>query len=150
MNKNKFFAVIFAILALSLIVFIFSNSLKTAEVSSEQSGGIVDSVVEFLNDIGIKANSDDMSFIIRKLAHFAEYFLLGGLVYLSTLFFGAKNPAVFAISVCLITAVGDEFIAQRITEGRSPEVRDCIIDILGGATSSAIIYFITRKRYSDM
>ncbi len=150
MNKKRIYAIIFAISAVALIIFIFSNSLKTAEVSKEQSDGIVTDVIEFLIRAGITADHDDLSFIVRKLAHFAEYFLLGGLVYLTAFFADVKKPFIAAVSVCLITAIGDEFVVQAITEGRSPEIRDCIIDLFGGAASSATIYFITRKRYSNV
>lgn len=150
MNKRRIIAIVCTVLSVAVIVFIFSNSLLSADISSQQSGEIVEAVAEILIKMGIPSDMDTLSFIIRKLAHFTEYFVLGGLLFTSFWLFGAKKPFVFAVAVCLAVATSDEFVMQRITEGRSPEIRDCLIDLCGASLSSGIIYFIKRKRYSDM
>ena len=63
------------ILLLSWMVFIFYMSQQTGQVSSGQSGKIV----LLLSKIGIEISQDNISkitFIIRKSAHFSEYFIL--------------------------------------------------------------------------
>ena len=69
------------ILLLSWMVFIFYMSQQTGQVSSGQSGKIV----LLLSKIGIEISQDNISkitFIIRKSAHFSEYFILYILTYL--------------------------------------------------------------------
>ncbi len=149
MTKRRIFAIVFSVLAIALTVFIFSNSLKTADVSQQQSDGIVDTIADILNKVNLHIDAETLSFLVRKCAHFAEYFLLGGLVYASAWLFGSKRPFVVSLLFCFSVILSDEFIAQRITEGRSPEIRDCAIDLCGAVSSSIALYFI-RKRYSEM
>ena len=70
------------ILLLSWMVFIFYMSQQTGQVSSGQSGKIV----LLLSKIGIEISQDNISkitFIIRKSAHFSEYFVLYILLFIS-------------------------------------------------------------------
>ena len=63
------------ILLLAWMAFIFYMSQQTGQVSSGQSGKIV----LLLSKIGIEISKDNISnitFIIRKSAHFTEYFIL--------------------------------------------------------------------------
>lgn len=145
MNKQKTTAIIFGVIAVLITIFIFYNSAKTATESSELSGGIVDVIVDTAKDAGIEFDPDTVSFIIRKLAHFAEYFLLGFCAAKATSYFGGKK-VFFAIIFCLAISVCDEFVVQNLSEGRSPEIRDCIIDLCGASLASATVYFIKKRR----
>lgn len=95
------------------IIFLFSSF--NAEISSMQSGIILNFVNIFL-----PVNS----FMIRKLAHFTLFFLLSVGVYLTT-----KNYIITILLVSLY-AISDE-VHQYFIPGRSCEIRDMIIDISG-------------------
>ena len=128
--------ILFLILDLLWICFIFSRSLKTAELSLMESGRIlalVQKVLPFMT-----------AFLIRKLGHFTEFLILGGLLFLSgSCWLKARggNRRVFRFGLPLLagllTAVGDECI-QLGVEGRSGELRDVLID-LGGVVCALLI-----------
>jgi VanZ family protein len=68
---SRILCFVFLGLALLWLAFIFSNSLKSAEESAEDSG----KVLAFLQGLFPSLTVDG----IRKLAHFAEFFVLGAL-----------------------------------------------------------------------
>lgn len=150
LSKNKNIALIFAVLAVLATLFIFSNSLKVGEESSEQSNVIVDIIESIAEKVGITFDRPALSHFIRKLAHFSEYFLLSALSATAiTLWFDNRKSIVFAPIYSLIVAICDEFVFQRITDGRSPQWTDVLIDF-GGALSAMtavlIIFMIIKNK----
>lgn len=143
MNKNRIFAIILAFIAVLMTVFIFGNSLKVAEESKQQSAGIVEAVVEAANEIGVRLDAESVSFFIRKSAHFCEYFILSAIIS-AALALAFTNRRLIFISplYCLLVAVCDEFVFQNATAGRSPEVRDCVIDLCGALLAVIAVYFV--------
>jgi len=112
-------------------IFIFSQSLLPGEVSSNQSGFIVDTLYPLFSRIGFTIDVDTFTFIIRKLAHFIEYFILGIIFFLLyQKWFKNKTLWVLVLVHGLFTASIDETI-QRFTPNRSGELRDVLIDITG-------------------
>ena len=59
------------------MVVIFVMSSFDANESSSQSGVIVTFIGNLLNI----SDLDTLSFVVRKIAHFSEYFILGVFVY---------------------------------------------------------------------
>ncbi len=129
---RKCVAILLATLVVGTVIFIFSNSIKSPVQSTEQSDGLKETISQLISP-------DTMlgSFIIkniRKIAHFAEYGLLGIEVTLLVLvlakrrkvrlFFAAKS-----IFFALVIAFIDETI--QIFSGRGPAVSDVWIDIGG-------------------
>ncbi len=145
MNKQKRTAIIFGVIAVLITLFIFYNSAKPAAESSEMSVGIVEAIIDAAENIGISLDSETLTFIIRKLAHFAEYFLLGICSAKAISCFGHKKTFL-AILFCLAVSVCDEFVIQALTDGRSPEIRDCIIDLCGATVGTSTVYFIKSKK----
>ena len=132
-------SVIFLILSVLSTAFIFSNSCRTAEVSSEQSGIIVDIVSQIINcDTGI------LTTVIRKLTHMFEFFLQAVAVCLFIDSLG-KLPEyiVYALFTGLLTACTDEFL-QLFFDGRGSMVSDVFIDFSGTITG-VILYFIINS-----
>ena len=144
-KKKRLFFSIFAILTLLMTAFIFSNSLLVAEASAERSGRFIPLLQKILSSVGIDADSDTLSFIIRKTAHFLEYFLLcalaSGVVLSQT---ERESFLIFSPVYCFLVAVCDEFIMQGMTEGRSAEWRDVGIDV-SGALLCLCVVLITIK-----
>ncbi len=122
------------ILALWMIV-IFLLSNQTGSESSGLSDNLICSV--FSNcDLNI------YSLIIRKLAHFMLYFILGMLTIVN--FKITKESIGTAILICVIYAFTDE-IHQMFIDNRSGEVRDIIIDSLGAISSILLIYKLKKR-----
>ncbi len=152
MDKRRIAATVFAVASILFTIFIFSNSAKVAEESAKQSGGIVETVMGFLHNRGIDITVDTLSFIVRKLAHFAEYFILGTAVGSAVyLWSGTKSKLLYSPAYCTLAAVIDEFAIQGNTAGRSAEIRDCFIDLAGSICGILFLLFIIycAKRYKS-
>lgn len=75
--------VIFTFGLIACVVFIFSNSMQVAEVSSVASGRVLNLVRSVLTRLGMPGVANHVTMhIIRKLAHFCEYMLEGFLLML--------------------------------------------------------------------
>jgi len=68
-------------LVILYVMFIFGNSLQTGEVSGSLSRKIAEAAVQLLRLFNLKiGNFDLLHMVIRKLAHFSEFLILGLLV----------------------------------------------------------------------
>lgn len=108
------------------------SSFNSAE-SSNQSNFIVNIIANIFNINNISI----LSLIVRKLAHFTEYFILGLLVY--NLIYSNQKKAYFAIIICVLYAISDE-IHQLFVPGRSCQVLDVIIDSSGSLLGIILLY----------
>ena len=108
------------------MLFIFTMSNFKAEDSSNQSGFIVNILVNIFN---IK-NVELVTTIIRKCAHILEYIILGILMLNALKDYSVKNIVLTSILICIMYSCLDE-IHQIFIEGRSGEILDVFIDSLG-------------------
>ena len=134
------------------VVFIFSNSMKNREESSADSGAIAD----FFESITKKLAPDlDINWnrIVRKGAHFAEFFILG---VFSILLFEKIVKKQHLMLICAgvssaVIAFADEFI-QQFT-GRGPRITDVLIDVSGAVAGFCAVFLIrsakNRKRNKE-
>jgi len=106
-------------------LFIWIQSLLPGSVSSQQSGLIVTFGLKILNILHININENVFHTVIRKLAHFTEFFILAFL-WMKTL--NKKYMKVFII--VLMVAMIDETL-QFIHVDRSSAITDVLIDVLG-------------------
>lgn len=134
MQKNK----ISLLLVILWMIFIFVMSSFDATSSSNQSNFIVGIITSIINikDTGL------LSLIIRKLAHFIEYFILGILVINFITRYDKK--IIIAILLCIIYATSDE-IHQIFVPGRSCQITDIMIDSLGSIMGIYLYKLITKK-----
>ncbi len=129
------------ILVILWMILIFIMSSFDDNSSSNQSNFIVDIVVNILKIDNIEL----LSLIIRKLAHFTEYFILGILVINM---FNRNNISIkylISIILCIIYACTDE-IHQFFVPGRSCQVTDVIIDSMG-SIMGVYLYKLINKGY---
>ncbi|MEG1796313.1 MAG: VanZ family protein [Clostridium sp.] len=106
-------------------------SSKPGEESSKTSLAVVNVISEtfHLNPV----QKDVVHFMVRKAAHFTEYFILSFLVTATySEFFNRKLNVSFILLVCVLVAISDEFL-QSFIEGRGSQVRDVIIDFSGSS-----------------
>lgn len=132
------------ILFLGWMSFIFFMSNQTGDVSTKQS----DLVVKIFIGLGLDQKESMLELttvIVRKTAHFTEYFILGILTMnLFQCCYRGKKQRSIALLFVLMYASLDE-VHQYFIPGRSMAFKDVIIDTLGGGvailTHSAIIRF---------
>ena len=127
------------LLVITWMILIFIMSSFNSTESSNQSNFIVNIIANIFNINNISI----LSLIIRKLAHFTEYFILGLLVY--NLIHGNKKKAYIAVIICVLYAISDE-IHQLFVPGRSCQVLDIIIDS-SGSLLGIILFYIYKHRH---
>ncbi|MBE6668340.1 MAG: hypothetical protein E7607_08555 [Ruminococcaceae bacterium] len=131
------------------LTFIFGNSLKTGEQSSEQSGKVHEVVNDVAQSIGIEKPISEHT--VRKSAHFLEFAVLGGLVcidlwafrivslkkklHISSLF------SLLSLPICAVFASIDELL-QKTSKDRGPSVIDVLIDTSGAATATFLFILV--------
>ena len=139
--KNKR-TIISWILLLAWMSLIFFMSNQPSYVSSKQSSLVID----ILAVIGIDLNSyfgSIASFVVRKAAHFSEYFILYFLaVNVIKNYVYINKARLYALLIVFAYASTDE-IHQYFVPGRSMAFRDVLIDFSGGFSGYVIqkIYY---------
>ena len=117
---------------------ICGNSMRTSTQSAQQSGSLLAFLTPWLTALGIQP--EGFHSILRKLAHFSEYGLLG-VLWTMELWLGPhrekRRGAMERLSFCMLTAFLDETI-QLFVPGRSGEIRDVWIDTAGAWTGIVI------------
>lgn len=144
-NRN---AVFWTVLGLLWLIFIWGNSLQTAVESSQRSRGILSLIFPLLSGLGIP--EELMHTLVRKLAHMAEFGILGILWALAIL---PKTGSLLkrmglCLALCLGAAAVDETI-QLFVPGRSGELLDVCIDLTGsllGVVLAAILTHVFEKK----
>ena len=128
MNKKKVLSWVLLISWL-LIIFLFSN--QTGPESSNVSNGVL-KIIEDITHIPL--TSDLASFVIRKLAHFTEYAILGILCanLLKNYQKLTYKNLIWIFLFCALYAASDEF-HQMFVGGRAPRLLDVAIDSCGSA-----------------
>lgn len=128
------------------IVFIFSNSLTPAGISSENSGFVLELSHGILSKMGISALWLT-EHVIRKCAHFAEYTLLGILLFQSKRHLpslGESGRWMHGLTIFLIPFL-DETL-QLFTEGRSGQISDVWLDVSGAVFGTFLCVLWQRIR----
>lgn len=143
---------VFGILTIITMIVIFIFSSENGDESKNTSRGFVRKVI---NTLSITRNLDEIEkeeliensqFLIRKMAHFSVYTILGINVYgfINTY----KNMInryriLTTIGIGAIYAMSDEF-HQLFSSGRSASIRDVCIDTAG--TLFGILIFILGEK----
>lgn len=132
-NRLRFF---FGVITALLLLLIFSRSAKTASESSAESTWVLELVKRLIPGVGMK--------LIRKLAHFTEYFILGVLLWLDCCLL-QKSRWILPLGVGLAVASADEFF-QTFIPGRSGQLTDVLIDGSGVLFAVALLYLLAWAR----
>lgn len=142
------------ILFLSIIMLcIFFFSSQVSSVSSKSSNKITQTGIKVVNKIGgsteknIKkiSNHIDIRTLVRKSAHFIEFFLLGLLIInvLKDYFKISWKIILIALFLCILYACSDE-IHQLFVPGRTSRIFDILIDT-SGSILGIFLYYICYK-----
>lgn len=148
--RNKKYTIIVA----AIMAFIFFQSALPADLSSQESGRVVDLIIRLFQGI-LPIDRQTMVFIVRKGAHFAEYTILGGFLVPAVTEWMAvdKTPVPDSVrSIRIISwlvgtlyAVTDE-IHQYFVPGRSCELRDIGIDSCGVLAGVLVVSLLMRSK----
>ncbi|MBQ6702837.1 MAG: VanZ family protein [Clostridia bacterium] len=144
MKKKTLIRIIFAVYLVAFIAFIFSNSLPSIEESAQTSGKALSIINKILDFFGIPTMAGDL--IIRKTAHFIEFFILGASLFINALLYTEldKNTAFYCIFASCLVAMTDETI-QYFSE-RGSMLLDVWLDLSGATTAILIFFLIYRKK----
>ena len=134
--KNKKIITSWLLLVLWM-AFIFYMSSCNGNVSSDQSGTIA---YVLHNILGINY-SDKLIFIIRKCAHVSEFFILGILVINLVSKYNVKHIYFISFIICVLYSSSDEF-HQLFVPGRSGQVTDVLIDLIGVVLGLLLVFLI--------
>lgn len=156
---NKIRILLVVILALWMtLIFIMSN--QPASESSKLSGGIVLKLIAaFFHKFGSLSSEQQsntvyiITFIVRKTAHFLEYFILGLLSGFVSATYKQNRyilKAVLTFAFCLLFAVSDE-IHQYFIPGRACRFTDICIDAAGSVIAITLLTVIIycKKRHKS-
>ena len=127
------------------IAFIWGHSLVQGPQSSAESGAVVGLLRPLFEAVGV-ADTDVMSLVVRKCAHFSEYAVLGAISRGLLVARRAESgrPALPAgLLVALVPAI-DESI-QLFVPGRSGSPVDVCIDLAGVVAGSALSWALSRQ-----
>lgn len=141
-KKLQKFLAWLALLVWMGVIFYFSH--QSGDASMQLSDGILDSFKSLFQNF---LDYHTLSYIVRKIAHFTEYFILGLLIYHLVKQYRviSKTEIIWMILFCVIYAMSDEF-HQVFIGGRSPKVFDVIIDSLGSSLSILILQLLQKRK----
>lgn len=154
-----FLRVLLPILAVVVVGFIFSNSMRTGP----ESGEISRKAASVLSGVPVAELPEGtlLEAGLRKIGHFLEFAVLGMVLMFAMRAFTRRIIAFSAwpVLLSLLTAVLDEFI-QRFVPGRASLVKDVWIDMLGAIAGMAVglvilaigllIDRLTAKKHADL
>ena len=129
--------------------FILYNSIQTAVESAQQSSRVVEVVQEVASVVAPNSTVatatgeeyDKLHAVVRTLAHFSEYALLGALAGWCYRSYTNKSIWLLAPTVGVaVLAVVDECL-QAFSEGRGSQVSDVFVDVFGGGVGIAFALF---------
>ena len=154
-SHGKLYAVrtLLSFLIILNLIFIFAFSMQNAEESAEVSGSISNTVANVVvEDFESKPQEEKeeillgIDAVVRKLAHMAEFASLAALTLLLLSTWHIKLPWRLTASLGLVLASGftDELLVQMRSDGRSPQVKDVLIDLLGGAVGCCAALLLIR------
>lgn len=126
----------FIIAAILATLWIFTNSMQTADISTVSSDRIVNAVNGVLTHAGVTVNRDMLVTIVRKCAHMAE-FTLQAILIAFCFKMPYKRRIIYIFFLGLLTACADEYI-QYFVPGRASMLKDVFIDFVGTLCGTAI------------
>lgn len=145
---KKIISIILVLIWMGLI-FSFSNS--NGESSGSMSRTVIVKIAELFtgykdSDKEMDAIVDKYSFLVRKGAHFFEYFVLAFLV-MNSLYICGVSKKILLISgiICILYAISDE-VHQLFISDRSGNVIDVMWDSSASLISNYLFYLYINHR----
>lgn len=136
---------VYLLLVIVWMLIVFKLSAEPSVASENTSGGIVNIVIRLIykDTIISQDKIDNISFIVRKLAHFSLYTLGGFLITNYMRLNNLKRHMFYSALIGICYAITDE-IHQLFVDGRSCELRDIGIDSCGIITGIVLFYILNK------
>lgn len=152
LSKNRKIAVAVIITFIVLTVaFIWHNSLETQSQSSDDSEEVFSVIKVVLDSVFGEDVLPVTHIIIRKLAHFSEFAVLGGEFCLLVIAMNKESVKWYLqILPCgLFVAAVDEGL--QFLSDRAPAITDVMIDFFGYCTAVAVflVIFLIRNKLKN-
>lgn len=153
--KINILRIILIMLLFSTFYIIFGFSSQNGEQSGSISKKITEAILEKSNKYNNLGEEEKeiilhkVEFVIRKMAHFSIYTVVGLLLMALLSTYNIKNKWGFVVTIIIgvLYAMSDEF-HQSFSPGRTPKITDVCIDTLGvilGAVLVILIKIIYKK-----
>ena len=129
----------------SCLCFIFLNSAKSSESSHDISKRFAELILPYVNVGQEWENRAAADNIVRKCAHFAEYFSLSVILFSVALLLGDKARRVLLVVFCialLIIPIVDESL--QLLSDRTSSALDIGIDIAGSAVGALMAFLVSK------
>jgi len=135
-RRRRFY--VYSSLALAVMLAAWLFSALPPNASQAQSGWLMAFISKFL---GVEVGE----LLLRKLAHFTEYLVLGTFMGLGITQLGRRERSfLVALGLALPAAVIDETI--QVFSGRGPSIIDVWIDVAGAAAGLLITRLFAGRR----
>lgn len=150
MTKKR---IIYLILLISWMLVIFNFSNQNGDTSLGLSDNVTEKAIDIKNSITHQEISTkekkqkilDYRYVVRKIAHFTEFCILGILVFLNLKNYKLKHIILWSTIFCLIYAGSDE-LHQYFAYERDARIMDILIDTFGGIFGIIIIYLVANNK----
>ncbi len=128
---------------------IFYFSAQPSDESIESTNIVVNVLYKMcnvfsINNFDVQAFSDKYFTIIRKIAHFTEFLVLGVLMYSNLKEYRVNKYLYLSMLLSIIYAISDE-VHQIFVEGRYCSIKDILIDSCGAVSGIILIHLISKK-----
>lgn len=144
--KNKGLIISWSLL-IGWMMLIFFMSNQPADISTKQSN----LVIKLFSAMGIDLNThlgEIASFVVRKAAHFTEYFILYCFaIGVCKQYVDIKRARIYSLVIVLGYAISDE-IHQYFIPGREMAIRDVAIDFSGGILGFVVNIVICKIKFN--
>lgn len=139
------------LLVIAMLAFIWGQSLMPGDVSSMESEWFltwVQPAVVFVQRLLARFGFVyELSYLVRKMAHFSEYAVLGVLMYWLFVKPDGRSRYVLPAGLCLASACVDEGI-QIFAVERGPALKDVMIDFAGACAGILVMSFFVMLLYN--
>ena len=149
-NKKVFHSILVIIWMFVIFNFSSQNGPKSTNTSDVVTSMVVNVTTSVTNKNvsreEVKKRVEDSTFLVRKMAHFTEYLILGILVLqlLSDYTKINKRMLIVSLIICYLYAVSDE-VHQIFISGRTAKVLDTFIDGAGSLVGITIYSIYQRN-----
>ncbi|MDE6408302.1 MAG: VanZ family protein [Anaeroplasmataceae bacterium] len=123
------------VLAWMGVIFYFShqNGTSSSGMSNKVTRWVVNTFVSNYSNLPKEEQTSiwkNTSYVIRKLAHYSEYLVLGLFLFVAVYTFTKDEKIIFPVVSVLgiLYAISDEF-HQFFIGGRAPAIKDVLIDL---------------------
>jgi VanZ family protein len=139
--------------ALVILWMILIFSFSTEPFSSEKSTPFLAALLADLLPHGLARHMETIVYLIRKLSHWSEYFILGILLMRALKAQIPRQPALrrmlWSILLATLYAVTDEY-HQTLVPGRSANLLDVVIDSFGALCGTLWCHLRNRSDNSSL